>query len=73
MSIGLAAMFTITTYQNFVYRKLNELIERGGGSGLGICAANLWHLKNGKFVEAWHRALRERSSFQVQICIFTIC
>lgn len=44
--------------------KLNELIERSGGSGVDIYTAHLWYLKEGKFIEAWEGTVKERSFFQ---------
>ncbi|WP_334071232.1 MULTISPECIES: hypothetical protein [Paenibacillus] len=43
-------------------KKLFETVERTGGTGLDIKYVHLWHVENGKWVEAWKGVLKERNA-----------
>lgn len=45
-------------------RKIYEVIDRSGGSGIDITTANLWYIENGEFIKAWNTILKHRTVLQ---------
>lgn len=43
-------------------KKLFETVERTGGTGVDVKYVHLWHVENGKWVEAWEGVLKERNA-----------
>lgn len=45
-------------------KKIYEIVNRTGGTGLDIYEVYLWYIEKGKFVQAWKGILKDRETFR---------
>lgn len=45
-------------------KKIYEVIDKSGGSGIDITTANLWYIEDGKFIKTWYTILKHRTIFK---------
>lgn len=45
-------------------KKIFEVIDRTGGTGVDVLTSHLWYIENGEFIKAWDGILKSRSTYK---------